>query len=162
VDLRFSAIVQRQCGRVTWAQLKALGVADVTISQWSSQGRLARVLPRVYAITPAITSPEARFWGAVLYAGPDAMVRAVQSTDPTVQLRLHGIMVDAYSPEHGLVVELDGYANHSSPAQLHRDRERELTLRGHGVRVVRYDWALMHRQPESLHADLMRHLGTHT
>jgi hypothetical protein len=288
---RFTALARRQHGRITWAQLLALGLARVTISQWSSQGRLVRVLPRVYAIGPAVQSPKARLWEAVLYAGPDAMLshrsaahwrelikqppavievstprlkvhsipgvvrvyrgrslvratsdgvpittipqtlldlaavepalvaRALATLDfrkqldvraleqvcgtgrrgtktlrealerhqpelahtngefeerflrwcerygvpiPRFNVRLHGLIVDAYWPEHGLVVELDGYANHSSPAQLHHDRERELTLRGHGLRVVRYDWALMHHQPESLHADLMRHLGTHT
>jgi hypothetical protein len=79
---------------------------------------------------------------------------------PKFNARLHGLTVDAYWPAHGLVVELDGYANHSSPAQLRRDRERELILRANGLCVVRYDWELMHRRPGAMHRDLMRHLGS--
>jgi len=74
---------------------------------------------------------------------------------PQVNVRVHGILVDAYWPEHGLVVELDGRANHSSPAQLRRDKRNDLELRSHGLRVIRYDWALVHEQPESIHRDLL-------
>jgi hypothetical protein len=287
-DERFAALVRRQHGRITWAQLKALGAADATISQWRTQGRLIRVLPRVYAVGPDVATFEARLWGAVLYAGPDAALshrsaahwrelikhrpdvieistprlkvhsipgavrvysgrevvrasykgipvttvpqslvdlgrvepelvpRALSTLDfrrqldvrellaacgsgrlgsaalqaalkthqpalaytngeleerflgwceqwevplPRFNARLHGLVVDAYWPARALVVELDGYANHSSPAQLRRDRERELTLRGHGLRVVRYDWELLHREPAMVHADLMSQLN---
>jgi hypothetical protein len=78
---------------------------------------------------------------------------------PKFNARLYGLTVDAYWPEHGLVVELDGYANHSSPAQMRRDRARELMLRSHGLRVVRYDWALLHSEPARVHADLTAQLG---
>ena len=286
---RFGELVRRQQGRITWAQLKVLGASDATISQWRSQGRLTKVLPRVYAVGPNIPTLEASLWGAVLYAGPGAMlshssaahwrelikhppsvievstprqkvhsipgvVRVYQARDvtrttykavpttavpqtlldlarvkaallpralatldfrkqldvsaleaicgsgrrgsaalraaltehqpalaytngeleerflrwcerwkvplPRFNATLHGAIVDAYWPEHGLVVELDGHANHSSPAQLRRDRARELKLRAHDLRVVRYDWELLHRQPAAMHADLMRHLGS--
>lgn len=33
-----AALATRQEGRVSWAQLKHLGVADSTISQWVAQG----------------------------------------------------------------------------------------------------------------------------
>jgi hypothetical protein len=284
---RFTAVVRRQHGRITWAQLSALGVSRSTASQWRSQGRLTRVLPRVYAVGPDIPTMEARLWEAVLYAGPDAMVshrsaahwrelikhppgvievstprlkvhsipgvlcvyrgrdiaratyrglpvttvpqtlldlaavepalvaRALAVLDfrkqldveralgvcgsgrlgskalraalehhqpalaytngeleerflrwcehwkvplPRFNARLYGITVDAYWSQHGLVVELDGHDNHSSAAQLRRDRRSELILRAHGLRVVRYDWALLHRRPAMVHADLMRQL----
>ncbi len=287
-DERFTELVSRQHGRITWAQLKALGASDSTISQWRSQGRLTRVLPKVYVAGPKVPTLESRLWEAVLYADPGAMLshrsaahawglikyppvvievstprekaasidavvrvyrgrhvvrcacdrfpvttipqtlldlarveaallpRALATLDfrkqldfgvleaicgsgrlgssalraallehqpalaytngeleqrflrwcerwkvplPKFNVRLHGVIVDAYWPEHGLVVELDGHANHSSPAQLRRDRARDLKLRAQDLRVVRYDWELMHRQPEAMHADLMRHLG---
>jgi predicted transcriptional regulator of viral defense system len=284
---RFRSIVARQHGRITWAQLAALGVSRSTVSQWSAAGYLTRVLPKVYAVGHTAPSREARLWEAVLYAGPGAVLshesaanwlgliryppavvhvstprakirsvaglirvdaerrveriihdrmpvttipqtlldlarvepelvpRALAALDfrreldvdellavcgrgrlgsrelraalekhqpalaqtngeleerflrwcerwkvplPEFNARLHGLIVDAYWPRYGLVVELDGYANHSSPAQLRRDRERELSLRAHGLRVVRYDWELLHRQPEKMHADLMSQL----
>jgi predicted transcriptional regulator of viral defense system len=77
---------------------------------------------------------------------------------PKLNCAVHGYLVDAYWPQHGLVVELDGHANHSSPAQLRRDRQRDLGLRAHGLTVVRYDWNLVTRQPQDTHADLLRQL----
>ncbi len=78
---------------------------------------------------------------------------------PRVNVRLHGILVDAYWPGRGLVVELDGKDNHSSPAQIRRDRSNELILRGHGLVVLRYDWDLVHSQPRAVYDDLMAALA---
>jgi hypothetical protein len=78
---------------------------------------------------------------------------------PRLNVRVEGELVDAYWPEQRLVVELDGYANHSSPAQLHRDRRRDVKLRAAGLHVVRYDWRLMRSQPDAVHNDLVRHLS---
>ena len=78
---------------------------------------------------------------------------------PLVNVRLHGILVDAYWPDRGVVVELDGGDNHSSRAQIRRDRANELVLRGHGLIVLRYDWELLHRQPKAVYEDLMASLA---
>jgi very-short-patch-repair endonuclease len=69
-----------------------------------------------------------------------------------------GIMVDAYFPGHGLVVELDGDDNHRTPAQRRRDRRNEAILRSHGLVVVRYDKPLIRREPDLVEADLRRAL----
>ena len=78
---------------------------------------------------------------------------------PLVNVPLYGIPVDAYWPERGVVVELDGGANHSSRAQIRRDRANDLTLRGHGLIVLRYDWDLVHTQPKAVYDDLMATLA---
>lgn len=70
----FGRVVRRQYGRVTWAQLRTIGVPDATISRWSKSGYLTRVLPRVYAVGHTAPSREADLWAAVLYAGPGAML----------------------------------------------------------------------------------------
>jgi predicted transcriptional regulator of viral defense system len=67
-------IASRQCGRVTWAQLMALGFAHATIADWVRGGYLHRMLPRVYAVGHRAPSVEAALWEAVLYAGPGAML----------------------------------------------------------------------------------------
>jgi predicted transcriptional regulator of viral defense system len=286
----FRQVARRQHGRVSWAQLKLLGLADSTIAGWIESGYLTRVLPRVYAIGHDTANREAVLWEAVLYAGPGAMLshataahhhglidrppaaigvstprdkirslqgrievhgkrtivrvhhlglptttvaqtlldlaaaaqsdtrlvrRALANLDfqkrldieqlervcgkgrpgsrtlraalaahqpqlayangeleerfltlcehwqvplPKLNCSVHGYVVDAYWPGHGLVVELDGHANHSSPAQLRRDRERDLALRSHGLIVVRYDWHLVTRRPHDTRADLLRQL----
>jgi predicted transcriptional regulator of viral defense system len=77
---------------------------------------------------------------------------------PRLNVHVQGELVDAYWPQHNLVVELDGYANHSSRAQLHRDRQRDLKLRQAGLNVVRYDWRMLQSEPEQVRNDLDRHL----
>jgi hypothetical protein len=78
---------------------------------------------------------------------------------PRLNVRVHGILVDAYWPAAGLVVELDGHANHSSPAQRQRDRRRDLDLRTHGLTVLRYDWALLRERQQSVYGDIVAALG---
>lgn len=79
---------------------------------------------------------------------------------PLVNVLVHGCEVDAYWPEHRLVVELDGRENHSTPAQRRRDHARDVALRAHGISVVRYDWMLITRRRRLVRADLERHLGS--
>ena len=57
---------------------------------------------------------------------------------PNFNVPLHGIKVDTYWPAAKLVVELDGYDNHRSRAQLHNDESNDLNLRSHGFTVRRY------------------------
>jgi uncharacterized protein DUF559 len=78
---------------------------------------------------------------------------------PLLNERVLGVLVDAYWPAHGVVVELDGGDNHSSPAQRKRDKANDLLLRGHGLVVLRYDWDLVHLRPRAVHDDLTRTLS---
>jgi hypothetical protein len=57
---------------------------------------------------------------------------------PEVNQRIAGYDVDFYWPHHALVVEVDPPANHHTPAQIDRDRRKDLTLRGKGLAVHRY------------------------
>lgn len=281
-------LARRQYGRVSWAQLVALGLAKGTIAGWIEAGYLRRVLPKVYAVGHDAPSHDADLVAAVLYAGPGAALshmsaahhrelikyapaeihvstprpklrsapglvtvhanracirvahrgipttttaqtlldlaaaepkllpRALATLDfrkeldpeaiarvcghgrrgskalraalevhqpqiayangeleeqffgccvrwqiplPQLNVRVHGELVDAYWPAQRLVVELDGYANHSSRAQLHRDHSRDLRLRAGGLNVVRYDWRLMRSQPEAVRNDLVKQLA---
>jgi hypothetical protein len=73
---------------------------------------------------------------------------------PEVNVRIHGIVVDALFRRQRVVVELDGGRNHGSWAQIKRDRRNELILRGHGLLVVRYTWDQVNYEPELVHSDL--------
>jgi hypothetical protein len=77
---------------------------------------------------------------------------------PRFNVTIHGITVDAYWPASDLVVELDGHDNHSSKAQLRRDKRRDLMLRGHGVTVHRYDWALLRDRPREVRDEILARL----
>ncbi len=57
---------------------------------------------------------------------------------PDVNVRVAGWEVDALWREAGLAVELDGYGNHHTPAQLKRDRAKEMALRAAGLTAIRY------------------------
>lgn len=57
---------------------------------------------------------------------------------PQINATLAGWEVDALWARHNLVVELDGYGNHHTPAQLRRDRRKEMALRRAGQTVLRY------------------------
>jgi hypothetical protein len=73
---------------------------------------------------------------------------------PDINVWIEGELVDAVWRERKLVVELDGRNNHSSWAQIQRDRRKELTLRSAGYGVIRYGWAQVEEQPDLVEADL--------
>jgi len=67
-------LADRQAGRVSVAQLGALGIESWLIARWMDGGYLHQVLPRVYAVGHLAPSVEADLTAAVLYAGPGAML----------------------------------------------------------------------------------------
>ena len=78
---------------------------------------------------------------------------------PKFNVRIHGVLIDAHWPGSKLVVELDGGGNHSSRAQLHRDKQNDLTLRGHGITVHRYDWDQFREQASRIRDEIVAGLG---
>lgn len=78
---------------------------------------------------------------------------------PLLNTYVHNIKCDAYWSEQRLVVELDSELAHGSPARRRRDRANDLTLRGHGLTVLRYDWDLVHERPTEVCADVLRELA---
>lgn len=74
---------------------------------------------------------------------------------PEVNARVEGWLVDALWRDKRVVVELDGYDNHSTPAQIERDRRKELELRTAGYVVVRYTWEQVTEASEEVVTDLL-------
>ena len=56
--------------------------------------------------------------------------------------------------EARLIVEVDGYAFHSSRSAFERDRRRDAALAGSGWRVVRVTWRQLTDEPEAVVATL--------
>jgi very-short-patch-repair endonuclease len=77
-----------------------------------------------------------------------------------VNHRVCGIKVDAFWPDLGVVVELDGVQGHTTPAQMRRDHRRDLKLRAAGLIVVRYSYDQVVYEPDAVLADLRRVLET--
>lgn len=75
---------------------------------------------------------------------------------PQMNVRIAGWTVDAVWNDLRLVIELDGYDNHRSPAQIKRDRRKELDLRAAGCTIVRYSSDQVFEQPAAVTGDLRR------
>jgi hypothetical protein len=78
---------------------------------------------------------------------------------PEINVKVAGWLVDAYWPEQGLVVELDGYDNHRSPAQIRRDRRKELGLRHVGLMIARYSSEQVETEAAAVAADVLNSLA---
>ncbi len=87
------------------------------------------------------------------------LVRAARLPPPKTNVRVEGFEVDAFWPEHRLVVEVDGFAFHASRAAFERDRRRDAALQAAGVRVVRITWRRLADEPEAVVALLRRLLA---
>jgi very-short-patch-repair endonuclease len=88
------------------------------------------------------------------------LCRKSQIPLPEVNVKIAGLMVDAFWRQQRLVVELDGHAAHGSAAALERDRQRELKLRAAGYSVMRYTWQQVTEQSELVLADLRAALAS--
>ncbi len=67
-------MAERQWGRVSRVQVEAAGVSKGAFADWIKTGYLHRVFPGVYAVGHCAPSVEADLAGALLYAGPGAML----------------------------------------------------------------------------------------
>ncbi len=76
-----------------------------------------------------------------------------------VNVWIEGVLVDAVWWKQKLVVELDGRDNHSSWAQIQRDRSNEMRLRGAGFDVLRYGTVQLDEQPALVAADVIGRLS---
>lgn len=66
-----------------------------------------------------------------------ALIREAGLPEPSVNVVVVGIVVDFFWPEHKLVVEVDSYHYHHTPADRAEDRRKERVLRAAGIEVMR-------------------------
>lgn len=83
-----------------------------------------------------------------------ALVRAAHLPRPRVNARVKGREVDLLWDAQQLVVEVDGYAYHSSQAAFERDRLRDAELGAAGFRVMRVTWRALVDEPHAVVARL--------
>jgi hypothetical protein len=73
---------------------------------------------------------------------------------PVFEADWHGYQVDAYYADHTLIIELDGYRDHSLPDRFEADRERdELAIALHHA-TLRITWKRLTRKPGELDRNL--------
>ena len=104
-------------------------------------------MKKVIRIDPAFTRSEAE--RRLL-----ELIRAARLPPPTTNAKVGHHEVDFLWREQRLVVEVDGYAFHSSRSSFERDRRRDRDLQAQGYRILRITWRELANEPEALIAEL--------
>jgi hypothetical protein len=76
-----------------------------------------------------------------------------------INVLVHGIRSDNVYFAERLIIELDGFGNHHTPAQILRDRRNDRILRNHLWLVHRYSWVDIEKDPIGVHADVVAALA---
>jgi very-short-patch-repair endonuclease len=79
-----------------------------------------------------------------------ALARKGQLPPPKTNVQVLGYEVDALWRAEKLIVEVDGFAFHSSRDAFERDRVRDSQLGAHGYRVMRVTWKQLQEEPEAV------------
>ncbi len=88
------------------------------------------------------------------------IVRSAGLPSPETNVRVGGYEVDCLWRDRRLVVEVDGYAFHSSRASFERDRRRDADLQDRGYRVRRVTWRQLTEEPDDVERSLRRALAS--
>ena len=83
-----------------------------------------------------------------------SLIRKAGLPKPQTNTKVHGKNVDAYWPEHHLVMEVDGFAFHGHRQAFEQDRRTDRRLTNHGITVLRTTWRELTDAPERVVADL--------
>jgi very-short-patch-repair endonuclease len=103
--------------------------------------RGATRLRALVADPPAITESEAERRLLIL-------IRRAGLPDPEVSVPLGSYVVDFLWREQRLIVEVDGFAFHSSRVSFESDRRRDADLTSRGFRIIRVTWRQLVDEPE--------------
>lgn len=82
------------------------------------------------------------------------LIRAARLPEPETNARVHAYEVDFLWRDQRLIVEVDGYAFHSTRRSFERDRRRDADLNARDHRVLRVTWRQITNEPEALVATL--------
>lgn len=79
-----------------------------------------------------------------------ALIRKARLPSPEVNVPIGDYQVDFFWRAERFVVEIDGFAFHSSAHKFESDRRRDAVLAATGLRVIRVTWRQMQREPEAM------------
>ena len=128
------------------------GLADALARNRGRRG--AAALRRVLELghEPAFTRSEAE--AALL-----ELIRRARLPTPEVNVRIGGYEVDFLWRAQRLVVEVDGFAYHSTRAAFERDRRKDADLQARGLRTTRLTYSNIANEPFATIASLGRLLN---
>ena len=138
--------LERACHQAEIARcLDTRAIADVLDRAGTSPGtrRLREDIAKLAATGPEPTRSEMeiRFL---------SLIEQFDLPRPRVNARTQGLMVDFFWPAHHLIAETDGIATHLTPTAFETDRRRDAILQVAGLRVVRFTWRQLTRQPHEV------------
>jgi very-short-patch-repair endonuclease len=84
------------------------------------------------------------------------LIRKAELPPPLTNVRILGHEVDLVWPAARLIVEVDGFAFHSTRQAFERDRLRDAELQAAGYRVMRVTWRQVADTPEAMIARVAR------
>ena len=116
---------------VEQAQVLRLATREEIAAQLPRRGR--RALTAALYDDPQLTRSEAE--RRLL-----ALIRQARLPRPETNVRVHGYEVDLLWRRQRLIIEVDGFAYHSTRQAFERDRARDAALQAAGYRVVRFTW----------------------
>ena len=88
-----------------------------------------------------------------------ALIRKAGLPVPETNTFMEDFEVDCLWPAEKLVVEIDGYAFHSSPRAFEHDRERDSALGAAGLRIMRFTWRQLTKEPYTVIARVAQALA---
>jgi very-short-patch-repair endonuclease len=112
---------------------------------------------RLRALTTRVVPPA--FTRSALEECLLELIRSGGLPEPETNVVIHGYEVDFLWRAHRLVVEVDGYAYHSSDRAVLRDRQRDIDLAAEGFQVIRLVWRQIVHQRERTLVQLTRALA---
>ena len=71
-----------------------------------------------------------------------------------MNVKLHGYEVECLWCQQRRVIEVDGYAFHSTRSSFEQDRRRDADLMARGWRIIRITWRRLTEEPEAVVATL--------
>jgi very-short-patch-repair endonuclease len=148
IDLA-DAISERELARaVAEAEIRGLGQGSELLAAVARAGngrrgcaRLARILGGGGGPTLTRSEAEERLL---------ALIADAKLPMPEVNVRVRGHEVDMLWRARRLVVEVDGYAFHSTRVAFERDRARDADLHAGGLGVLRVSWRQIVDEPYAL------------
>lgn len=122
-----------------------------------SSVRVHRVPRRLRALLARGEDPA--FTRSKLEAAVLDMTRTARLPKPQTNVLLCGYEVDFYFRAAGVVLEVDGYAYHSSRASFEADRRRDMAMEAEGYRVIRVTWRQIRKERDAVLARLAQALA---
>ncbi|HKJ92722.1 MAG TPA: type IV toxin-antitoxin system AbiEi family antitoxin domain-containing protein [Longimicrobiales bacterium] len=103
--------------------------------------------PGVVRLRAILAGPTPAFTRSPLEEQLLQLVRKAGLPEPQCNVRLGDYEMDAFWPDHGVAVEVDGFAYHASRHSFEHDRARDFALAARGIDVQRLTWRQINERP---------------